>query len=37
LAVKLFAEGRIKVKGRKVFIESQREDAVITNPQHSKI
>jgi phosphoribosylglycinamide formyltransferase 1 len=37
LAVKLFAESRIKVKGRKVFIESQREEAVITNPPHSKI
>ncbi|MBI5675134.1 MAG: phosphoribosylglycinamide formyltransferase [Nitrospirae bacterium] len=36
LAVKLFAEGRIKVKGRKVFIESQREEAVITNPPHQK-
>jgi len=37
LAVKLFAEKRIKVKGRKVFIESQKEEAVITNPPHSKI
>ena len=37
LAVKLFAEGKIKVKGRKVFIETQREEAVITNPPHSKI
>jgi len=36
LAVKLFAEGRIKVKGRKVFIESQREEAAITNPPHLK-
>ncbi|MBS1112152.1 MAG: purN, partial [Nitrospirae bacterium] len=37
LAVKLFSEGRIKVKGRKVLIESKREEAVITNPPHSKI
>lgn len=37
LAVKLFAEGRIKIQGRKVFIDSQREEAVITNPPHSKI
>src|SRR4030042_537485 len=32
LAVKLFAEGKIKVKGRKVFIDSLREESVITNP-----
>lgn len=37
LAVKLFAEDKIKVKGRKVFIESNRKEAVITNPPHSKI
>ena len=37
LAIKLFAEGRIKIKGRKVFIESPREEEVITNPPHSKI
>ncbi len=36
LAVKLFAEGRIKIKGRKVFIDSQREEAAITNPPHLK-
>jgi len=37
LALKLFADGRITVKGRKVFIDSSREDAVITNPPHAKI
>lgn len=37
LAVKLFAEGRLKVKGRKVFIESQREETAMTNPPHSII
>lgn len=37
LAVKLFAEGRIKVKGRKVLIESQREEAAMTNPPYTKI
>ena len=37
LAIKLFAEGGIKIKGRKVFIESPREEEVITNPPHSKI
>jgi phosphoribosylglycinamide formyltransferase-1 len=37
LAVKLFVDGKIKVEGRKVFIDSQREEAVITNPPHSKI
>lgn len=37
LAVKLFAEGKIKVKGRKVFIESQREEAAMTNPPHPTV
>lgn len=37
LAVKLFAEGKITVKGKKVLIDSLREEAVITNPPHSKI
>ncbi|MEW6715678.1 MAG: phosphoribosylglycinamide formyltransferase [Nitrospirota bacterium] len=37
LAVKLFAEGKIKVEERKVFIESQREEAAMTNPPYAKI
>jgi phosphoribosylglycinamide formyltransferase-1 len=36
LAIKLFAEDRIKVEGRKVIIKSHREDAVITNPPYLK-
>ncbi len=32
LSVKLFAEGRIKVEGRKVIIKGHREDTVIINP-----
>lgn len=32
LAIKLFSEGRIMVKGRKVIIKGQREDGVIINP-----
>jgi len=31
-AIKLFSEGRITVKGRKVFMDGQREGAVIFNP-----
>ncbi|MBI4687559.1 MAG: phosphoribosylglycinamide formyltransferase [Nitrospirae bacterium] len=31
-AIKLFAEGRIKVEGRKVIIEGSREDNILTNP-----
>jgi phosphoribosylglycinamide formyltransferase-1 len=32
MAVKLFCEGKITVNGRKVMIQSQREDKVISNP-----
>lgn len=32
-AIKLYAEGKIKIHGRKVFIEGQREECVIINPQ----
>lgn len=31
-AIKLFSEGRITVKGRKIFIDGQRESVVIFNP-----
>jgi phosphoribosylglycinamide formyltransferase-1 len=37
LAVKLFSEGKIKVKGRKVFIESRREEVAMTNPPYPKV
>lgn len=30
--IKLFSEGRIVVNGRKVFIDGQKEDSVLTNP-----
>ncbi len=32
LAIKLFSEGKITVKGKKVIIKSKKEDAVIINP-----
>jgi phosphoribosylglycinamide formyltransferase-1 len=32
-AIKLYAEGKIKIHGRKVFIEDQRQESVIINPQ----
>jgi phosphoribosylglycinamide formyltransferase-1 len=32
LAIKLFAEGKIKVSGRKVVIDTGREDGVLLNP-----
>jgi len=32
LAIKLFAEGRLSVEGRKVIIRASREDTVIVNP-----
>ena len=32
LAIKLFSEGKIMVKGKKVIIKSKKEDAVIINP-----
>lgn len=32
LAIKLFSEGKITVRGRKVFIAGQRQDGVLINP-----
>lgn len=34
LAIKLYAEGKVVVKGRKVYVEADREDSLLINPPY---